>query len=123
MYPATLFLHSWLRWAILALALVVLVRAVRGAATRAPYADTDRALLRLFAFALTAQFVLGLLLYATSPLVRQLMADMATTVRDRTSRLIAVEHVFVMTVAVALAHLGVVLVKRGGIVWGWRWYR
>jgi hypothetical protein len=106
MYPSLLVLHSWLRWFAVAGVLFVFLRALRGAMTGAPWTRSDTAWIKGTAHILTIQAMLGLLLYAVSPYIRALIADMGTTMQDRTSRLFAVEHAVVMVIVVALSHIG-----------------
>jgi NhaP-type Na+/H+ or K+/H+ antiporter len=53
------------------------------------------------------QFLVGLLLYAVfSPLTRAAFTDFGAAMRDSVLRFFAVEHIFGMVVALALAHIG-----------------
>ena len=112
MYSTLLTLHSWIRWAALALVAVALIRAIGGLVTRAAWKPADAKFLKAAAHTLTAQFVIGIALYATSPYIRDLMGDMAATMRDATGRFFAVEHATMMIAAVVLAHLGRILSRK-----------
>ena len=104
MYSLTLLTHSWLRWAVLAAAVVALVRSARGQGTWSR-AD-DRAGL-LFSILLDVQVLLGLLLYfPLSPLMAGVRAQMADAMRNDALRYWLIEHPFGMLVAVVLAHVG-----------------
>jgi hypothetical protein len=81
--------------------------------TRAVWTDRDMNAGRLFAGVATLQFVLGLLLYAVSPLIRQGLSDMGTAMRTQGIRYFMVEHVLMMLVAIALVHVGVARVRKG----------
>ena len=98
MYPAALLLHSWLRWVVVVLALVAILRAAPG--------RPDRSAL-LFTIALDVQFLVGILLYAAlSPMTRAAMQNMSAAMHTSTIRFWAVEHPFAMVLAVAFAHIG-----------------
>ena len=112
MYSLLLVLHSWLRWFALAAVIVVLIRAMRGAASRARFDRTDEKWIKGAAHFLTAQAMIGIVLYAMSPYIRGLLSDMGATMRDRTSRLFAVEHVVIMIIVVALSHMSFPIARK-----------
>ncbi len=107
MYTSVLFLHSWLRWAVLLLGLLALVRAVAGAAGRRPWLPADDQAGKFFIIALDIQIVLGLILYFfLSPTTSAAMADFGAAMKSSGLRYWAVEHVFGVVVALILAHRG-----------------
>ena len=112
MYTPLLVLHSWLRWFALAAVLLVFLRALRGAGANAPWSKSDFTWMKGAAHILTAQLMVGVLLYAVSPYIRSLLSDMGTAMGDRTSRLFAVEHGVVMLLAVAATHVGAARVAK-----------
>jgi hypothetical protein len=116
MYSLLLIVHSWLRWFALAAVIVVLIRSMRGAAQNSLLTDADAKWIKSAAHLLTAQAMIGILLYAVSPYIRSLLSDMRAAMQDRTSRLFAVEHVVIMLIVVALSHIGfaVAMKARGG---------
>ena len=112
MYSAGLLVHSWLRWAVILLGIVAVLRAL--GALRSPRwtPAADRAGL-LFTIAFDVQFLVGLVLYvALSPLTKQAMQNMGEAMRAAPIRYWAVEHPFGMLVALILAHVGRVMVRR-----------
>ncbi len=113
MYTPLLFLHSYLRWLALAAVVVVVVRGVlallRGSAWRA----SDLVWAKGAAHLLTTQLVVGILLYAVSPVVRALLDDMGATMQDRTARFFAVEHAVIMVLALGAAHAGTAIARAG----------
>jgi uncharacterized membrane protein len=106
MHPSLLILHSWLRWLALAGVVIVVLRALRGTATSAPWSKSDTAWMKGSAHLLGVQVMIGVLLYAVSPYIRSLLSDMGNTMGDRASRLFAVEHGVVMILALVLTHVG-----------------
>lgn len=107
MYQPTLWLHSWLRWAVLLLAILAVARAIGGAASRRGWAPADEAAGKWFTIGMDVQFLVGLLLYGLlSPITQAAFADMGGAMRDSALRFWAVEHFFVMILALAFAHVG-----------------
>ena len=113
MYSLLLVLHSWLRWFALVSVILVVVRSIRGAASSLPLSDTDAKWIKGAAHILTAQAMIGIVLYAVSPYIRSLLSDMGSAMRDRASRLFAVEHAVIMILVVALAHMGFAIARKG----------
>ena len=100
MYAATLLLHSWLRWVVLILGVMAILRAGGDRSGR------DRSGL-LFTIALDIQVLLGLILYtALSPMTRAAMQNMGAAMHTGTVRFWAVEHPFAMLLALVFAHVG-----------------
>jgi hypothetical protein len=112
MYTLLLILHSWIRWIALGAVIVVVVRAMRGAASGAPLTEADARWIKGAAGSLTVQAMIGIVLYVVSPYVRSLISDMGAAMQDRTSRLFAVEHAVVMIIVVGLAHMGFAISRK-----------
>jgi hypothetical protein len=107
MYPAILLVHSWLRWAVLLLAVLAIVRAISGAMGRRPWQPADERAGKFFVIALDIQMLLGLVLYfLLSPITRAALSDFGGAMQNPGTRFWAVEHVFGMVVAIVLAHRG-----------------
>lgn len=111
MYGIVLNVHSWLRWVVLIAMLWTILRAVLPGPRAWTPAD-DRSL-RLSVLSLDVQFLLGLLLYfVLSPFTREAMSDMGAAMRSSGLRFFAVEHVAGMLIAIALAHVGAVRIRK-----------
>lgn len=107
MYATLLIVHSLLRWIVLIAAIVALVRAVSGWSGRKGWTPADERVGRQFIMAFDIQFLVGLILYvALSPITTAAFQDFGAAMRDSVMRFWAVEHVFGMFVALALAHIG-----------------
>jgi hypothetical protein len=107
MYLTTLTLHSLLRWAVLGLGLWAVLRAYAGVSSRRAWAPVDDSVGRWFTISLDVQLLLGLVLYGLlSPITTQAFSDMGGAMRDPVMRFWAVEHIAMMVVALALAHVG-----------------
>ncbi len=113
MHPPLLYLHSYLRWFVLAAVVVVLVRGLLGLLRGTPWRSGDLIWAKGAAHLLTAQLVVGVLLYAVSPFIRDLLDNMGATMQDRASRFFAVEHAFIMVLALGAAHAGTAIARKG----------
>jgi hypothetical protein len=115
MYTAFLLIHSTLRWVALALALLALVRAIRGVTGRREWLPADSAIGGWFTGSVDLQLLLGLVLYIfLSPFTKEAFADFGAAMRNAPLRFFAVEHIAGMIVAVALTHVGRARSKRAG---------
>jgi len=113
MYPVLLGLHNLVRWVVIIVGLWAVVRAWRGWLKRSVWNAADVRATRLFVSALDLQLLLGILLYAIfSPLTRRAFHDVGAAMRDAPVRYFFVEHVAVMVIAIAIAHVGAARVKR-----------
>jgi hypothetical protein len=113
MYLFTLTVHSWLRWVVLFLGLAAIVRAAAGLGGGRRFDETDTKLGRYFAIGLDVQIVLGLVLYGVlSPITQSAFAHMGDSMKNPILRFWAVEHIVMMLVALALAHVGVSRVRK-----------
>jgi hypothetical protein len=103
MHAAFLFVHSLLRWVVVAAGVHAVVAAGRGNGRAGRY----------FPILLDIQVFTGLLLYWLSPITSSALTNMGTTMQNRVARFWAVEHGFSMLVALALAHVGLARAKKG----------
>jgi hypothetical protein len=113
MYPLVLSLHSWLRWVVILAGLIALMRAIAGWTGERSWTAGDNRVGAIFVGTLDLQLLLGLLLYLwLSPITWTALADLGGAMRTPALRFWAVEHVFGMLVAIAVAHVGRVRVRR-----------
>ena len=113
MYSGVLLVHSWLRWAVLIVGVVAVVRGMAGWTGRRPWLRADDRSGYWFAMLLDVQMLLGLLLYfALSPFTRQAMADFGAAMQNSGLRFWAVEHLLGMVIGITLAHVGRARVKK-----------
>jgi hypothetical protein len=112
MYASLLIVHSWLRWLALAALIIVVVRALRGVTTGAPWHASDPKWMAGAAHLLTLQLGVGALLYGVSPYIRSLLGDMGGAMADRVSRLFVVEHAAMMLLALGATHMGAAIARR-----------
>jgi hypothetical protein len=101
MYNGLLVAHSYLRYVILILLIVVIVSSVIGLINKKPYTSADNKL-GLYLFISThLQLLLGLLLFFVSPVVQFSGAAM----KDATTRYWLVEHNTAMIIAIVFITL------------------
>ncbi len=113
MYDIVLSAHSWLRWGVVLVGFLTVLRAIGGWQQRKPWTTGDERMGLLFMIALDLQVVLGLLLYFVySPYTALAMDDFGNAMRSPDLRFWAVEHVFGALVGVALLHVGRARVKK-----------
>jgi hypothetical protein len=99
-----LIVHSYLRWLVL-IAGAIAVGKLWGTAVRgAPYGPAEKRVSQIFIGLFDLQFLLGLILYATSPLVKTAMQNTATSMQDPHTRFIVAEHPLMMFIALCVAH-------------------
>ncbi|MEZ4768856.1 MAG: hypothetical protein R2844_10585 [Caldilineales bacterium] len=107
MYPIVLSLHSIVRWAVVILGVIAVVRAFIGWFGGRQWQQLDDRLGLGFTTALDINLLLGLLLYFfLSPITTGAFKDFGAAMGNSSVRFFAVEHIFIMIVAVVLAHIG-----------------
>lgn len=106
MYDVILALHSIMRWIVIIVALVAIARAFVGWFGRKEWTALDNRAGLFFTAAFDLQLLLGLGLIAFSPLLRTAFADFGAAMGEPVLRYWLAEHISVMIVALALAHVG-----------------
>ncbi len=107
MYPTILAIHNILRWAVLILGILVVIKALIGWFGNKEWAKLDDQLGLGFTISLDVQVLVGLLLYFIfSPLTKTGFSDFGAAMSDSGVRFFLVEHSFLMIIALALAHIG-----------------
>jgi hypothetical protein len=112
MYNGLLQTHSFVRWIMLALLVLTVIKAFNGWKSKRVFTDNDK---RLSLFTLIfshVQLLIGIVLYMISPIVRSALSDMGSAMKDKMLRFWAVEHVTVMIIAIVLITIGHAVSKR-----------
>jgi hypothetical protein len=112
MYVGLLHLHNATRWLVLIAGVIAIGIAVVGLVQRRPWTRTTKFGSLAYVISMDVQLVIGLLLYVVSPLVQRGFADPAAAMRDSGVRFFFVEHLLLMVLAVAAAHVGSVAARR-----------
>ena len=106
MYTGLLHLHSALRYIVLIMLIVAIIKAFDGWLNKKLYTSADNKLSLFTLIATHTQFLIGLILYFISPLVERALSDMGAAMKETTLRFWAVEHISMMLVAVVLITIG-----------------
>ncbi len=113
MYLFTLAVHNVLRWIVILLAIYALVRIYRGLFGKQEFDEADRKSLSYFAIGMDIQLLLGLVLYFfLSPITTNALRNFGAAMSDSSVRYFAVEHILMMVIAVVLAHVATIMVRR-----------
>lgn len=113
MYSVMLILHSILRWVILIAGLLAVARACSGWLGQRRWDAADNRAGIWFVAALDLQLLVGLALHlALSPLTQLAMSDPGIAMQNSALRFWFVEHPFGMVVALVLAHVGRVRIRK-----------
>jgi hypothetical protein len=107
MYAFILTLHSILRWVVLIVAVVAVVRALLGWLGKKEWTALDDRLGLLLSSSMDLQVLLGLILYIfLSPLTRSAFQNFGAAMSNGALRYWSVEHILLMIVALVLIHVG-----------------
>lgn len=110
-YLTILTLHSWVRWLVLITGIVAVARGIH--ARRGGWTAADDRAGFWFVMLLDLQVLIGLLLYVwLSPITHEAFRDFGAAMKSSAQRFWAVEHIFGMLVALALAHVGRVRIRK-----------
>jgi hypothetical protein len=104
MTPTLLVIHSYLRWLVLLAGLFAVAKLANGYTKQAVYGAADLRISRIFIGLLDLQFLLGLILYAVSPVTRDAMKDMTAAMQQPHVRFFVAEHPMLMFIALCVAH-------------------
>ena len=113
MYNFILTLHNITRWIVLIAGLVATITALFGWLRKKEWTATDNKMGLIYTISFDIQLILGLILYLwLSPITQLAFKDFGAAMGDDSMRFFAVEHISIMLLALILAHVGRVLVKR-----------
>ena len=107
MYTGLLHLHNSLRWLILLLALITLLKYFMGWFSQKSWRKSDNILSIVFTSVMDLQLLTGLVLYFfVSPITQAAFQDFGAAMKNADLRFYAVEHFLMMLIAVVLVHIG-----------------
>lgn len=113
MYDVLLMLHSWNRRLILIIGIAVVLMAYNGWRNKRIFSSLDNLLGTTFIGALHMQLLFGLILYFfLSPKTIYALAHFSEVMKDSNLRYFAIEHGFIMLLAIALAQVGRIQVHK-----------
>lgn len=113
MYSFLQYTHSWTRWIVLILIVLVLIQSWLGWLNQQKFTSTNRKSALFLLIFSHLQLVMGLLLYFVySPNVQQAFKDFKFAMKDKMLRFWAVEHISMMLIAIILIQIGYSRAKR-----------
>ncbi len=110
MHSALLHTHNLLRWVVLVLGVLAIVRAAQGMGGKIPY-DRARKAAAMFMGSVHLQLLIGLLLLMNSPTVRAAWSNMDVTLQDAELRKVVIEHPALMVGAALVVTWGAMFAK------------
>ncbi|MFN3333835.1 MAG: hypothetical protein ACK47M_15110 [Caldilinea sp.] len=106
-----LILHNLTRWAVIVLVIYALVRMFMGIFQKRDFTEQDRKSLSWFAISMDVQLLIGLVLFVGNNWWSQFQ-NMSNAMSQPALRFFVIEHWILMLIALVLAHLAVVFVRR-----------
>lgn len=107
MFIALLTFHNLLRWPVIILGAIVIVRALSGWLGKKSWNTADDRAGLLYTILFDLQILIGLILYFfASPLTTAALRNFGGAMSDSLMRFYAVEHIALMLLALGAAHLG-----------------
>jgi hypothetical protein len=105
-------LHGIFRWIVLVAAAAAVIVAAVGLIKQRAFKPLGRRFSSIFVGLLDLQFLLGILLFLTSPIVKSAFSNFKAAMKTQELRFFTVEHTLMMVIAVAIAHIGAVRSKK-----------
>jgi hypothetical protein len=105
-------IHSFLRWALLLLMLVSIVKAAMSTSGKNPYTSSDRKRTLFTMIAAHLQLVIGIILYLQSSVVQSGLSNMGTAMKTTSLRYWTVEHISMMIIAIVFITIGNIRSKK-----------
>jgi mono/diheme cytochrome c family protein len=107
LYTVILYVHSYLRWAVVFGLVLVTIRSFVALGSRRGWESKDERWQRAAIGFVDLQFTLGLLLYVwLSPITTAFFAAPGSAMKDPVLRFFGVEHITMMLLGVSLVHVG-----------------
>lgn len=117
-YSALLHAHSGLRWLVLLLLIFIVIKSLVGMFSGGTYAKLDKIFSSSTVGLMDLQFLIGMILYFISPIAKQARgAGIGNMMADSTLRFWGMEHLVVMVLAIAAAHVGKVMAGKSDDSW------
>lgn len=104
--------HSLLRWVVLILGVLAVLRAVMSRASGRPWMPVDARAGLLFSLTLDLQFLVGLVLFLKSPITVMGIHELGVTMTSRVLRFFTIEHPIMMLAAIVMVHVGRTRIRR-----------
>ena len=112
MYTTLLFIHSIVRWLVLASLIFAILRAYKGYKSNAVFSKTDDSVRYWTATIAHIQLTIGSVLYFISPLIKFFFANFKEQVRNPDLAFFGLAHISLMTISIVIITIGSALAKR-----------
>lgn len=112
MYSTVLSLHSLLRWFVVLTLLFALYKAYSGWFSKKAFGRSDNSARVWSVLFVHVEFILGLILYFTSPVIEFFRNNFKEAVQQKDVRFLGMEHSVMMLIAVILITIGSAKAKR-----------
>ena len=108
MYNGILHLHNLLRWVILLLILIAIVRSFVGMSSNKPFTNGDKKIGLFLMISAHVMFIIGIYQWIAGPMGLKMInaAGMSVVMKDSVSRFWAIEHPVGMLIAIILITVG-----------------
>lgn len=118
MYTGLLHTHNLFRWLVLIVLILALVFALTGWLKKREWNKKDNITGLLLTIFADIQFLVGIVLYAfVSPITKAAFSDFGAAMKNDDLRFYAVEHIFLMIIALVLIHIGRAKSKKSVAPW------
>lgn len=107
LYNVLMPVHNLMRWVVVLIAVAAVVMAWAGVFSNAKWSGPNAKVGRFFSISFDIQVLVGILVYATSPLISGAFNNFGAAMGSRDLRFYLVEHGLIMIVAAVLVHIGV----------------
>lgn len=112
MYTGLLHTHNLLRYAVVILLIISLIKSFAGWFGKKSFGNADDKISLFLLISSHLQLLIGLGLYFMSPIVEAALNDMATSMKEPQLRFWAVEHISAMIIGIAIITLGRIMSKK-----------
>lgn len=113
MFTGLLHLHNLLRYVVVILLIIAVVKSFIGWFGKKEYTTADNKISLFLLISAHLQLVIGLGLYFMSPVVETALSDFGAAMKDPVLRFWGVEHIASMVIGIAIITLGRIMAKKG----------
>ena len=113
MYTGMLHLHNLMRYVLVILLILAVIKSFIGWFNKKEYTAADNKLSLFLFISAHIQLLVGLVLYFISPIVKTAMNDMGAAMKDSMLRFWSTEHMLSMIVGIVIITLGRIMAKKG----------